>query len=69
MENLTKEQKELIKKIKRAYNTFLKSRDELFYLFNLAKKIKIPITQLAKELTIDKSAVWRRIQRSSNKQN
>ena len=67
IKKLNTEQKELINKIKKVYAKFINSRNELFYLFNSASKIKIPITQLAKELTIDKSAVWRRMKRSNNK--
>ena len=61
------EQRKLINKIKKVYAKFINSRNELLYLFNSASKMKISVTQLAKELTIDKSAVWRRIERSNKK--
>jgi len=65
----TKKQKELIKRIKRTYKRFIKTRNELLYLFNLAVKNKISVYRLAKELTIDKSAVWRRMKRSAKNKN
>ena len=65
MTKLIKKQEKLVEKIKKTHKEFIKLKDELSNLFYLAKKEKLPITYLAKQLNIDKSAVYRRMQRSA----
>lgn len=64
---LGKRQKEILSDIVENYLYWKETKERLRELFREARKRKIPITQLAKVLGIDKVAVSRRYKRSGKK--